>query len=108
MAESVENLPKNTILYGPPGTGKTYKTIDMALKTIDGKVPEERTSAKERFDLLTKEGRIAFVTFHQSYGYEEFVEGIKAETVEDLESQVKAVTYEVRPGVFKRLTEFPV
>ena len=88
----------NQILYGPPGTGKTYHTIDMALQIIDGKVPESREEAKDRFEVLKELGQIEFVTFHQSYGYEEFVEGIKA----DVESD--DVRYIIEDGIFKRLS----
>lgn len=88
----------NQILYGPPGTGKTYHTIDKALEIIDGQVPEDRVEAKKRFDELKASGQIEFVTFHQSYGYEEFVEGIKAKTTED-----ENITYEVMSGIFKTL-----
>ncbi len=96
----------NQILYGPPGTGKTYCTIDMALQIIDGKVPESRKEAKERFEELKNAGKIEFVTFHQSYGYEEFVEGIKAIPVgkegnEDGEEMI----YDVSKGIFKKLSE---
>ena len=73
--------PLNIILYGPPGTGKTYNSINMALSAIKG-VPVEsiqgRKENKQEFDQLIKAGQICFVTFHQSYSYEDFVEGIKA------------------------------
>jgi 5-methylcytosine-specific restriction protein B len=89
--------PLNQILYGPPGTGKTYNTINRALEIIDGKIPPTREKARERFNELRKEGQIEFVTFHQSYGYEEFVEGIKA----DLDSD--KIKYKLEEGIFKEL-----
>ena len=91
--------PLNQILYGPPGTGKTYNTINRALEIIDGKVQEDRSKAKARFEDLSSSGQIEFVTFHQSYGYEEFVEGIKASTDKG------AVSYTVEDGTFKQLSE---
>jgi len=91
--------PLNQILYGPPGTGKTYNTINKALEIIDGVVPEDREDARERFNELREERQIEFITFHQSYGYEEFVEGIKA----DLESE--AIKYIREDGIFKKLVE---
>jgi len=90
-------MPLNQILYGPPGTGKTYNTIDKALQIIDGEVPESREEAKERFEALKEAGLIAFVTFHQSYGYEEFVEGIRAKTTD------RGIEYNIEAGVFKDL-----
>ena len=77
--------PLNQILYGPPGTGKTYNTVVKAIeitnpeliqKDKDGNV-ENYELLKEKFDELKQQGQIEFVTFHQSYSYEEFVEGIK-------------------------------
>lgn len=73
----------NRIYYGPPGTGKTYKLIRL-IKQDYGK-------------------RFRFVTFHQSYGYEEFVEGLRPVLGED--SGDGGVKYEIRPGVFKTLCE---
>ncbi len=91
--------PLNLILYGPPGTGKTYNTVNKALKIIDGKEPEKRKDAKERYDALLKESRIVFTTFHQSMSYEDFVEGIKPIT------KGRQVVYEVRDGIFKKLCD---
>ncbi len=45
--------------------------------------------------------RYSFVTFHQSYGYEEFVEGLRPVLGGDTEAQ--DIQYEIRPGVFKEL-----
>jgi len=45
--------------------------------------------------------RYSFVTFHQSYGYEDFVEGLRP--VLAGEAEAGEVAYEIRPGVFKEL-----
>jgi AAA domain (dynein-related subfamily) len=90
----------NVILYGPPGTGKTYNTIVEALNILDGNLNEtsEYSDKKIRFDELKSEGRIKFVTFHQSFSYEDFVEGIRAET-----DDVGNLRYSVKDGVFKKI-----
>lgn len=94
-----QTQPLNQILYGPPGTGKTYNTINKALEIIDGFVPDDRAEAKAKFEEYKKAGQIEFVTFHQSYGYEEFVEGIKAKTSD------KGIEYEIEAGIFKKLSK---
>lgn len=96
--------PMNQILYGPPGTGKTYRTVQMAVEAAEptfkptGRTKKEvRNSYQERYDKLTSEGRIRFVTFHQSYGYEEFVEGLSAKTEGD------QLSYFEKDGIFKTI-----
>ncbi len=98
--------PTNTILYGPPGTGKTYGVVEKALEILDPPLLATaarhgaggRALLKQRFDVLLEEGRIRFVTFHQSFAYEDFVEGLKARVGEG-----GALEYVVEPGVFLEL-----
>jgi 5-methylcytosine-specific restriction protein B len=97
-------IPLNQILYGPPGTGKTYATVEAALAILDpsflGSHGDDRSALKMRFDELAASGRVRFVTFHQSFAYEDFVEGLRAESGPD--GQLR---YTVQPGVFKALCE---
>ena len=146
--------PLNLILYGPPGTGKTYNTLFKALEIIEGKTKEELEKEKkdqdekwekdtndpkkekkgyellkERYDKAVETGQIVFTTFHQSMSYEDFIEGIKPEPVNDKitaihENDVKSATtitqfgdgkttienlsrmkYDVKNGVFKGLCD---
>ena len=94
---TMERVAINTVLYGPPGTGKTYKTTALALKIIDDKEYPDKTEAKKRFSQLQANGQIQMVTFHQSYGYEEFVEGLKAK------SDNGSISYEIEDGIFKKI-----
>ena len=106
LDENINNLdfPLNQILYGPAGTGKTYVTISKALQIV---VPEwwsedlerSRSTIVEQYKVLVDEGKISFVTFHQSYGYEDFIEGIKVKRVEG------QLNYDVESGVFKNICE---
>jgi 5-methylcytosine-specific restriction enzyme B len=64
-------IPLNFILYGPPGTGKTFEA-----------------------QRLCQNVEHQFITFHQSYSYEEFVEGIRPETVGG------QVRYYIKKGIF--------
>lgn len=102
--ETTLKLPTNKILYGPPGTGKTYHTVNEALRILDPDFlanEPNRKAIKQRFDALAKAGQVRFVTFHQSFSYEDFVEGIRASTDED----TGTLRYEVEDGVLKILCE---
>lgn len=95
-----KNLSLNQILYGPPGTGKTYHTIDKALEILGENLESrDRDEKKAKFDEYLKDGQIVFTTFHQSYGYEEFVEGIKPMMNNEANSQ--EIQYEIKDGIFK-------
>ncbi|WP_248921408.1 McrB family protein [Olsenella intestinalis] len=106
-----EAYSKNMILYGPPGTGKTYQTRAYAVAICDGLQVEnvldsmaDRDGYEEvlgRYNELVGEGRIGFVTFHQSYGYEDFIEGFRPECDEETGD----VTYQLKKGAFREFCE---
>ncbi|MDD3775343.1 MAG: AAA family ATPase [Sulfurovaceae bacterium] len=121
-----QTQPLNQILYGPPGTGKTYNTINKALEIVfenedkgqtfriyeikekdgydityqEALDKNDREAMKAIFDEYIKAGQIEFVTFHQSYGYEEFVEGIKADV-----NEKDDVVYKKEDGIFRKLSK---
>ncbi|TLD80873.1 hypothetical protein LS68_005195 [Helicobacter sp. MIT 05-5293] len=107
LQDSKKNqIPLNQILYGPPGTGKTYQTIDRALEILleygeIESIPESRKEKKKKFDEYKANGQIEFITFHQSFSYEEFVEGIKPK----IDESSQKMTYKVRNGIFKKICE---
>ena len=110
--ETTTDIGLNTILYGPPGTGKTYHTVIYAVAIIENKElatveAEDYAEVLERYNEYKTQGRIEFTTFHQSYGYEEFIEGIKPVIASDEETGGEAgeIRYSVQPGVFKRFCE---
>ena len=96
--------PLNQILYGPPGTGKTYSTITKALNII-GLLEEKDSYTKEEYEkaqnLFQKElgKRIEFVTMHQSFSYEDFVQGLKPQKSED----GNGISFDYKNGVFKEI-----
>jgi hypothetical protein len=79
--------PRNVIYYGPPGTGKTYKMQNLLQTDYVSDDPQPIH-------------RYSMVTFHQSYGYEEFIEGLRAKT-----DDKHNITYRVESGAFLKLCE---
>lgn len=98
--QPVPGVPINQILYGPPGTGKTYRVVDEALAVLDPTCLTQhpgrdgRAARKARYDELVAQGRVSFVTFHQSFGYEDFIEGLKPVT------KAGQLSYQLEDGVF--------
>jgi 5-methylcytosine-specific restriction protein B len=101
-AMTIDNAPLNLIFYGPPGTGKTYATVEQALQILDplflNANRDDRRALKARFDELSAQGDVRFLTFHQSFSYEDFVEGLRAERDDDGQ-----LNYVVVDGVIKSL-----
>lgn len=93
----------NVILYGPPGTGKTYQVVEMATRICDEKVGLDRNAIVKRFKELQETSRIKFITFHQSYSYEEFVEGIRPVLSKDESGNDGGAKYVLKDGVFKTI-----
>lgn len=95
----MNNIPLNQILFGPPGTGKTFSTIDLVVDINEPNNNYSRSEKKSKFDQLLNDGRAVFTTFHQSMTYEEFIEGIKPQTVNN------QIRYEVTNGILKDIVE---
>ena len=97
-------LKKNIILQGAPGTGKTYNTAALALSIlgVDTTALSHDEIMKEYDKLLEKQ--IFFTTFHQSMDYEDFVEGIKPEVL----NNGIGVKYNVEDGILKKAINRPL
>lgn len=80
----------------PAGTGKTYNTKNIIVNHAYGDVDK----IDERYRELQDQGRVQFVTFHQSFAYEDFIEGIKPNLNEEAEGNI---SYKVEKGIFKEL-----
>lgn len=97
-----QNIPLNQILYGPPGTGKTYSTAKLALQIIEPNfVSKDRIEISDKYNDYKKSKQIQFVTFHQSYSYEEFVEGIRPVIADKCDT----IIYEPHDGIFKNIVD---
>ncbi len=101
-----KRFPMDFIIYGAPGTGKTYSTAEYALAIIENedvdlspKTTEQRLNIMNKYNKFIQEGRIVFTTFHQSYGYEEFIQGLRPDTSSD------KMAFDVVDGVFKRIAD---
>lgn len=88
LLEKVYNL----VFTGAPGTGKTYLAKQIAKQMI----------GVETDDALDKSGQFAFVQFHPSYDYTDFVEGLRPTRTDDSGG---GIGFELKDGVFKEFCE---
>ena len=97
--ENKMGYPLNTILYGPPGTGKTYNTILRAAQIIEDR---EINSYDEALGIFKSNlhNQIEFITFHQNYSYEDFIQGLRPDTENDSQ-----LTFERKDGIFKEIAD---
>lgn len=91
--------PLNQILYGPPGTGKTYNTVLEAAKIVTGNEHISYDDALKVFK-TNLDNQIEFITFHQNYSYEDFIQGLRPDT-----ENGKDLSFEKKDGVFKRIAD---
>lgn len=98
--------PINFIVYGAPGTGKTYSMVEYALAIVDNitldefrTINSDRKENVDRYKTLVKEGQIVFTTFHQNYGYEEFIQGLRPDKDSD------TMAFKTVDGVFKNIAD---
>jgi len=94
---------QNIILYGAPGIGKTYN-----YKNLISMIENQQKSQKEIFDTIANNSevlensieipteRVVFITFHQSYSYEDFIEGFRPQ---------KDGTIQLKDGIFKEFCD---
>ena len=97
--DTLIDVPLNQILYGPPGTGKTYNTVLEAAKIVTG---NEFISYDEALTIFNENlnNQIEFITFHQNYSYEDFIQGIRPDT-----ENGKELSFEKKDGIFKRIAD---
>jgi Mrr N-terminal domain len=96
--------PTNLILYGPPGTGKTFETAVEAVRLCGKVVSKDRPELKRSYDMLVEAGQIAFVTFHQNYSYEDFVEGLRPTTGTEESDDRSGFRLTPRRGIFREIS----
>ena len=95
------NIIKNIILYGAPGVGKTHNTNKLIRLIEDGKSDKEifddikANENSSMVDISDIKDRVKFVTFHQSFGYEDFIEGFRPNEDGDIE---------LVDGIFKNIS----
>ncbi len=102
----LNNVVRNIILYGSPGVGKTYNTKKLIALLESGQTEEDifkeitqnvRNDGIEAEQIVKNiQDRVQFITFHQSFGYEDFIEGFRPDENGDIKLQ---------NGIFKTICE---
>ena len=97
---------KNIILYGAPGVGKTHNYKNMISQIEQGKSQKEIFNSIQAntlfddednsFQNVKDEKRVEFITFHQSFSYEDFIEGFRPQESGNLE---------IEDGIFKLISK---
>ncbi|MFT0714651.1 AAA family ATPase [Flagellimonas lutimaris] len=99
MTDKISNIlsswekGRNVLLYGPPATGKTrliselFKTLEIPPESGEGIIldPDDAVSPFSRPEQnlpIPQPTKVVWTTFHQSYGYEDFVLGLRPEITE--------------------------
>lgn len=101
--QAVLERKSQVILYGPPGTGKTYwaerTAHGLAARATFGRSFEQLNATEREAIIGTDQqaGQVRLCCFHPAYGYEDFIEGYRPETVDG------RMTFTLRTGVFKQL-----
>ncbi len=100
IKEQAMSFELNQILYGPPGTGKTYHTVLRAAQIIE--YPKKIDSYQEALTIFKTNlhEQIQFITFHQNYSYEDFIQGLRPDTEND-----NQLTFHKKDGIFKVIAD---
>jgi 5-methylcytosine-specific restriction protein B len=103
--QSILERKNQVILYGPPGTGKTYwaecAARDLAAMSAYGK-PYQALTEAEKLEVVgtdQRPGLVRWCCFHPGYGYEDFIEGYRPQTVD------RQMTFQLATGIFKQLCQ---
>lgn len=94
--------PLNLIVYGAPGTSKTYNMPRYAYNIASGKKYDsaiDRVELMKNYNKMIQDGRIVFTTFHQNYGYEDFIQGLRPDP------KSNSLSFKVMDGVFKKIAD---
>lgn len=93
------NIPLNQILYGPPGTGKTYNTLLKAAEIVSNREINDYDLAQDIFNKHLGE-QIEFITFHQNYSYEDFIQGLRPDV-----DNGHTLTFDRKDGIFLEISK---
>lgn len=97
IISSLLGKKKQVILTGAPGTGKTFwaqKTVYELIARQIYKTSYVNLSESQK-EKVKSSNQLKIIVLHSNYGYEEFVEGLRPESVNN------ELVFKVKAGVFK-------